>query len=375
MHIRKGRLPSVQDLSRSCEYDPPGPKGGRKRKQAHKERHRTIRKQEQQTQATKCIIDTVPDSAIDMYLWTGSDDVDLEFSIAMTEGSMILSPSTSSSRLLDEPLGLVPPIMNVSGDSNDLTLLPLDKPKDRQDNKDSPSFTTLKRCNPAETILPIRDPPFVSTIASSSPSSSPQLVTHGVPMAATQNHTPRLPQPQLCQCLSKTVLLIDELESEQNDAFACSSTTNTYGLDTWLALMRESLRYVEGMFSCAQCVCKPENRTILTLLTDRTMASCACERHVDMNLAARAAGEPRSHHNQLRRSRGRLSVRGQLLGQNADPAAAEGAASLHEPHEGGVGDVAGVCRLGRFVLQDHRDGEAYYRSGRPIESVVHTTFA
>ncbi|KAK2034924.1 hypothetical protein LX32DRAFT_648025 [Colletotrichum zoysiae] len=70
-----------------------------------------------------------------------------------------------------------------------------------------------------------------------------------------------------CTCLQAVVFILDELETGQDTAIA-------RGVDVALSTVKEALGHSQALVRCPQCWSRPENITVLAMVTDRLAKLC-----------------------------------------------------------------------------------------------------
>lgn len=235
------------------------------------------------TMPPACPIDSGPDSAIDMFFWPADDDLD--FSLMLPTPDEIMTPDhfTPPSLPPGELDALArPQAMSVKdhGVKQDSVSLGITNAGDKNQYDSSlveiSTFTSkLQSAAPAIPTPPSTSSHSRATSSSSGPASHSSEASQKPRAVGIQAQSPNSGRRQTCNCLGIIADLLDKHEAEKDNA-------STSGVDDWLASLKESIKYLNDMLVCAQCVRKPENMTILMFLADSILSSC--EGHVNQYL-------------------------------------------------------------------------------------------
>lgn len=235
------------------------------------------------TMPPACPIDSGPDSAIDMFFWPENDDLDFSLMLPTPDEIMTPDPFTSSCLPAAEPDALTRQ-QAMSGKTHgakqdSVSLGITNAGHDSECDSISVEISTFTSKLPSAAPA-IPTPPSSSShsraTSSSSGSTSHSSEASQKPRAVgIQAQSPNSGRRQACNCLGIIADLLDKHEAEKDNA-------SMSGVDDWLASLKESIKHLNDMLVCAQCVRKPENMTILMFLADNILSSC--EGHVNQYL-------------------------------------------------------------------------------------------
>lgn len=228
------------------------------------------------TMPPACPIDSGPDSAIDMFFWPENDDLDFSLMLPTPDEIMTPDPFTSSCLPAAEPDTLTRPQAmsgkNHGAKQDSVSLGITNAGHESEFDSISVEISTFTSKLPS-TAPAIPTPPSSSSHSratssssgSASHSSEASQKPRAIGIQAAQS--PNSGRRQACNCLGIIADLLDKHEAEKDSA-------STGGVDDWLASLKESIKYLNDMLVCVQCVCKPENMTILMFLADSILSSC-----------------------------------------------------------------------------------------------------